>query len=806
MILRDIISGRDMTELLDETTPKDLPGCGHGERLSLLNSTMDSAQQAATLYGANSGGALTSTELGVLSLSDIKNLGTGYWRGIGLYITVYRNLQRDMLSCAECRIARGENAARATVVKQATVNQNRSGNSQDIQDNIGVGGTSDEDDEVDGTFNPHHHLLATSSPLPGDQCLVIGRAVAQRSGKEIQAYKFQETRSVGQCFKFDKNFDDYHTGPTAEEAMERFCDIQASYTLTPHISILDTMHIRFDDQGHRRTAGGFQHFYNNPPSIEEQLVHFFPTPPEGVLSDRKKRLAAGIDANALVSEAATGPFPTSEIHGNDLLVWGLDDILDRAGESVDAHMKPYITGRTNTVINPDHYIRFDPLLSRKTVDDVRISVDVDSVIWLTDKLKVKAAVNIHLLPSTEPEAPISKNNHTYVELYPPRTDAEKAKGHMSGQSLLTPISSIPNMHFAHTGNAEGYANITIIFPRMKHKHPLRTKWETKIPYEVQEFWLRKVLYPALHQITTDGVGVYTQGELEDVQFKFKGSEEKTLQIRGPHLTDLVANIHQILRNKQGSDFDGYRSFFFVLDIRGIKASTSCDKNSSTDPWTTLLAQHPSLDWEYMESGENGELLIDIGVGFHPPAGSELVGFWSMDALQVGFEYGGYGTGTRHSVSTVSAIGGIHANMPKDRRLRTHILYRLAYNLSYEVLRGHKTRTKTGFFPARSAYMADKDFVDSVEAVVCAYERSLHKSYGVRDEYRCRASSARRLLPYLRNKVSFAMLPTKDLRTQVQILGKTLFASLRSNCLALQREVVYLYHTKVDMSGKVPEPT
>jgi len=80
---------------------------------------------------------------------------------------------------------------------------------------------------------------------------------------------------------------------------------------------------------------------------------------------------------------------------------------------------------------------------------------------------------------------------------------------MSERSQLVPISKIPNMHFAHTGKAEGYANITVMFPRMKHKYPLRSQWETNIPYKVQEFWLRKVLYPTLCRITEDGIGVYT---------------------------------------------------------------------------------------------------------------------------------------------------------------------------------------------------------------------------------------------------------------------------------------------------------
>jgi len=460
-ILRGIISGRNITEPLDQVTPMNIPGCAHRERLHLVDQTMKSIAEAATLYSAGSDAIPSKAELGSIPPSAISQLTTGHWRGINKYTRVLRELHRSKQMCAECKIRREGSVVRETVVGQLMEHQKPSGKARNpdfIRDNMEVEEVSDDDDEVDGTYDPHHRLLATSTrlseggsevggtsdegdevdgtldsitktfgPLPEGQRLVIGKVVANRKKREIQAYQFAETRSVGLRSKFCEDFDDYHTGPMEEEAEARYREVCASYTLTPHSSILDTMYTRFDDQGFRRTAGGFHHFYNNPPSIEEQLVHFFPTLPEQVLKDRKERLAAGIDASELIAGTRKGPFLTSEITGDDLLVWGLDKMVDRGGEKFDTQMRPYITGRYATVVNPGHFVRLDILRSRKTVHDVQISMDIDSVIWLTDKLKVRLAVNVHLLPSTKPEAPISTNNHTYVELYP-REPKRKRQG------------------------------------------------------------------------------------------------------------------------------------------------------------------------------------------------------------------------------------------------------------------------------------------------------------------------------------------------------------------------------------------
>jgi len=90
-------------------------------------------------------------------------------------------------------------------------------------------------------------------------------------------------------------------------------------------------------------------------------------------------------------------------------------------------------------------------------------------------------------------------------------------------------------------------------------------------------------------------------------------------------------------------------------------------------------------------------------------------------------------------------------MAKARRLRIHIAYRQSYNLAYEVVRGKLTRERVAFLPPESAYHQKEDYTKTVDGMTSAFMRSHERSYGVRDEYRCRAS-VRQLFPALVEKV------------------------------------------------------
>lgn len=75
-------------------------------------------------------------------------------------------------------------------------------------------------------------------------------------------------------------------------------------------------------------------------------------------------------------------------------------------------METYVKGTGDS-----GYICLDIHGSRKTVDNLEFSIDIDSVIWVTDKLKICGSINLQLLPYKGDTAPIKKHNHAYVKLY-----------------------------------------------------------------------------------------------------------------------------------------------------------------------------------------------------------------------------------------------------------------------------------------------------------------------------------------------------------------------------------------------------
>jgi hypothetical protein len=739
-VLHRLIRYDGQEELLDQSSQVSFAMCMHKERGKLLSWTMGWIHSAVSLYeklGGDSQDLFSSSNLPPRVLEHIQDQT---FHGIEECYKTNCSIVRAMLICTPCAQRRHRLAEKYGIKDDSGLVITRP--QKQKEEHHGAGrkdGEGEEEErnresedlsegEGESEINYRRELLEMARRMGGK--LVTGRKEATRRSKPIQPYRFKEERPTAVVKSFDQEFDSYHTGPTVEMLVESHRELCLAFQFSPTTARWNTVGDRFSDHGYRRTAGGFHQFYLNEPSQEEQLAHLFPLPSKVVLEEWKKT-------------------KTPVDQAEDMEEWTLGQMVGpQAGEQGrEGGMTTYIKGRTES----QKYIHLNLHKSRKVVESIDFSTDIDSVLWVTDKLKVLGSLTIHLLPYRGESAPIRKHNHAYVELYWPRTMEEEGRGERSHASQEVPISNLPNTHFAHFGKTEGSPEVFVVFPRMKHKYPLRKMWETKIPSEVETFWLDNLVYPALRSLGS-GVRPYTDWTVEDIEYKHRGSKEKGLTVSSKHLTLILKKIGEILEENEAEEsYTRFGSFFFVLQILGIKVSTSLD-NQWERLWEKLLGEHSFLDWAYMENPENGELLVDLGFGFHPPEGSNVVGFWDVEALRVGFDYGGYGTGTTHGVSTASAIGGIHAEMTTRRRKRTHIAYRLTYNLPYEVLRGQKTRKKESFFPFVSAYTQDKKYTQGVEGVIQAFDRCMNKSYGVRDEYRCRASSIKRLLPHLRKKV------------------------------------------------------
>ena len=299
----------------------------------------------------------------------------------------------------------------------------------------------------------------------------------------------------------------------------------AAFQTGPAVARWSTVGARFGDHGYRRIAGGFHQFYMNQPPLEDQLAHFFPLPPQDILNKWKEcKNATEVDQVELRED--NRPLPESLITGNDMVVWTLEDMEKMAGGGEAERMKAYITGRTNSGL----YIRLDIQKSGRALEDLKYLADVDSVIWLTDRLKVLRSINVHLLPFLGIKAPIQKHNHMYVNLYWPRTEEDLREAKLSSAYQEVPISNLPNTHFTQFGKAEGSTEIFIVFPRMKHRYPLQKVSETKLPYEVETFWLENLVYASMRRFSDAGTKPYRDWELDDNLYKYRGMKERVFLI------------------------------------------------------------------------------------------------------------------------------------------------------------------------------------------------------------------------------------------------------------------------------------
>ena len=702
-----IIKGIDIETILDPVTPISFDTCLHPERKMLLCETMESIHTSLALYGTIPElvveAPITNHLIEQRTLEDIRSKSFGSIPG---FTNVLRQLEEAMLKCDQC--TQGNRHVSGKMLKPIQDGLMVTGRPRHIGGNRGDPSRKAMQEEEQALESEQELDSEEEDPLMAKPTalLVKPRTIPKAHKASITTYKLLDAQPEVSIRPFISTHDDYDTGPTVEDSLETHRALISCFDNKPENFKWISMMMRFRDHGFRMLSGSLDQFYLTIPSTRDQLAHFFPTAPPSVVADWREQIAIEPADEDLLSLDARAILPDSFIAGSDLVEWGLEEMMAEAGsENSLSSMMAYVAGRVCSGPKEGSYIRLDIMKDRVQPKEVAISVDIDSIIWLTPKLKVSGIINLHTSPYRKERAPISTANHVYIELLWPRLDEDVINGGISSGVKQVPLCNLPNTHFATFGRLEGSATVAVVFPRMKHRYPLQRYWETKFPQEVELLWLRDVVYVALHRLEDNGIKPYMESTYEDTKWKHVGTQETTLVLAPEHLDQLLVHIDAILDEKVGhANYDCFRSYFFVLEMRGVKVPTSSQDIGQKNPWDALVGNYPGFDWPYMENTDNGELLVDIGVGFHPSEEEAVVGFWHIDLLRLAFDYGGYNQGTTHSVSTVTCIGGIQAEMSKARRLKTHIAYRQAYNLSYEAIRGKLTRERKAFFTAESAYI------------------------------------------------------------------------------------------------------
>ena len=152
----------------------------------------------------------------------------------------------------------------------------------------------------------------------------------------------------------------------------------------------------------------------------------------------------------------------------------------------------------------------------------------------------------------------------------------------------------------------------------------------------------------------------------------------------------------------------------------------------------------------MMDRRNGQLFMDLGMGFHPPTDWSLVGLWRLDKLHASYTAGGMKAGTIHTINTLRDCGAIQSEMMATRSAAVQLTFRSSYNLNFEIVR--RPGNSQFFCDDNDAYNANYVFKKSLDDYLSMLEGAAGKSYGVRDEMRGSGPAIRDVLQNAYNAV------------------------------------------------------
>jgi len=485
-----------------------------------------------------------------------------------------------------------------------------------------------------------------------------------------------------------------------------------------------------------------------------------------------------------VKEHLLPPIPTHEtpIPSDDeelppnLVTMGMGEMLEAAGlEGSEASMNMFVKGITEE----GDWIRMDPARDeyQLTAREYMLSMDIDSIIWITYALRVLTDLAVHVLPYQGKKPPIPKSNHAYVEILMPQSEADKESlgPRTEWYTVKRSLSVIPHTHFAKFSHGTTTFNVYVMFPRMMHKNPLTGWTATIIPFEVQSRWLVEVVYPAIVAGENPSTMAYKGHTMDEWRWKASNNKRfgdfvKTVPVKGTHLPDLMVALRDICDSSD--ELDMFRSFFFVMDARGMKEATSIVVREpvKVDPdvftnfkvqegeslWDELCSKFTCLDWDYMMDRANGgQLLMDLGMAFHPCAKDKtpLVCMWKLDSVLHSYQAAGMTAGTTHYANTFIDYGGKQAEMGSVRQRTVQVAYRLTYGLHYQPVR----RGKGGdisFCGDVDAYDANASFRKCGDDFIQMLLGGRNKNLGARDEIRASGVAIKRVLEAAPDLVGF----------------------------------------------------
>jgi hypothetical protein len=165
-----------------------------------------------------------------------------------------------------------------------------------------------------------------------------------------------------------------------------------------------------------------------------------------------------------------------------------------------------------------------------------------------------------------------------------------------------------------------------------------------------------------------------------------------------------------------------------------------------NPYAELRRKFPDCDWEYMEKRENGQLLMDLGMGFHPVPEDKtpLVFLWKLAEVNQSYDAAGMNVGKVHHAGMMGGYGGRQSEMERKRSAIVQLCFRSTYSLNYQPFR----RSQAGEINVCDdidAYEVNATYRNSLESHIMMMRGSLRKSFGAREEMRGSGTAIREVM-------------------------------------------------------------
>lgn len=176
-----------------------------------------------------------------------------------------------------------------------------------------------------------------------------------------------------------------------------------------------------------------------------------------------------------------------------------------------------------------------------------VSVDIDSLIWVTRFPRFAKWVNIYMQPVIRKYPPIRHHNHVYIDvLYPPSEEDPSAPE----ERVRFKLNQIPHLFLGKLSEGRGTANLYMVFPRMIHKHPHIRRYSNMIPWDLQGTLWDKVIIPAMKHVVTLADEPFIGFNRDELAFKAgeKGEKrsEATYPLKSTQIVPFFQRINQIV--------------------------------------------------------------------------------------------------------------------------------------------------------------------------------------------------------------------------------------------------------------------